>query len=37
MTKKLEEKGIISYNSVVDYNNFRPTSVKDCSGFYFDR
>lgn len=34
ITKKLEEEGIIiSYNSVVGFNNFRPIPVKDCRGF----
>lgn len=34
ITNKVEEKGVIvSYNSVVGFNNTRPLPVKDCRGF----
>lgn len=34
ITKKIEDKGVIvSYNSVVGFNNSRPLPVKDCRGF----
>lgn len=34
MTEKIEEAGIIvTYNSVVGTNNFRPINVKECRGF----
>lgn len=34
ITKKIEDKGVIvSYNSVVGFNNSRPIPVKDCRGF----
>lgn len=34
VTRKMEDKGIIvSYNSVVGFNNSRPIPVKDCRGF----
>lgn len=34
ITSKIEERGVIvSYNSVVGFNNTRPLPVKDCRGF----